>query len=102
MSLTMPLKRRVFHQTFFFGAALRCDRRVGSRLKASLLEAALRFDVGSTRDFHDLFERFGDAALRIASPWFSVGTVSVSAGGVILKMSSLDEKAVKKEQCGAK
>ena len=51
---------------------------------------ALRFEEESTRDFHDLFERFGEDALRIESPWLSVGTVRVSAaGGVMSAMSSL-------------
>jgi hypothetical protein len=90
MSLIMPLKRRVFHQASCFEAAVRCDWRVVSRPRVLLCGVALRFEDERTRDFHDLFERFGEDALRIERPWLSMGIVRVSAaGGVILAMSSL-------------
>jgi hypothetical protein len=77
----MPLKRRVFHHALFL-VAERLEAFVCSRLSFTV---ALLFEAGITRDFHD---RFGDTALRIVRPWLSVGTVRVSAGGVMLKMSS--------------
>jgi len=88
MSFIMPLKRRVLHQAFLLEVAVRCDWRVSSRLIASLFEVALRFEDGSTRDFHDLFARFAEFEFRILGPCDSVGTVSVSAGDVMLKKSS--------------
>jgi hypothetical protein len=80
MSFIMPLKSRVFHQAFFFELADRCDCRVRSRLNPSLFDVALRFDLGSNRDFQDVFEGFCEAVFRMTRPsGDSHGAVRVSA-----------------------